>query len=123
MRLTIILTLLLGIAVTAAAADATVKVFVNGKLQNYNPPARVRDGKAYVPLRQGATSLGFTVEWLKKEGGAKVCDAKGCLLIRKQEGITVNGSMFLPLRKLGESFGAKVRWDPKARAVIITKAK
>ena len=55
------------------------------------------------------------------ENGAKVCDQNSCLLIRKAEGLVVNGALFLPLRKMSESFGAKVAWDPRAKAVIITK--
>jgi hypothetical protein len=121
MRILISLLFLLAFACVAFAADVPAKVFVNGKLQTYNPPAITRDGKTYVPLRQGAQSLGYTVEWLPAENAAKVCDDKSCLLIRKAEGITLQGSMFLPLRHMGESFGAKVRWDPKSQAVIITK--
>ena len=72
-------------------------------------------------MRQGAQSLGFSVEWLPAEKGAKVCDDKSCILIRANEGIVLNGSLFLPLRNMGESLGAKVRWDPRSQAVIITK--
>ena len=121
MRTVLPLLLLLGVAVTALTADMPAKVFVNGKLQTYNPAALTRNGKTYVPLRQGAQSLGYSVEWLPKENAAKLCNDKSCTLIRAQEGITVNGSLFLPLRQLGETFGAKVRWDGKARAVVITK--
>ncbi len=125
MRPVLLLLLLLSFALSAAlgawAADVPVKVFVNGKAQSYNPPALARDGKTYVPLRQGAESLGYTVEWLPAENGAKVCDNDSCLLIRKNEGLVVNGALFLPLRKMSESFGAKVSWDPKRKAVVITK--
>jgi hypothetical protein len=33
----------------------------------------------------------------------------------------VNGSLLLPLRKMGEATGAKVFWDAPKRAVRITK--
>ena len=121
MRTTLLALLFIPLALAACATDVPVKAFVNGKLQSYSPPALARDGTTYVPLRQGAQSLGYTVEWLPAENGAKVCDNDSCLLIRKDEGIIVNGSLFLPLRKMGESFGAKVTWGPKAKAVIITR--
>jgi len=123
MRLAAIVALLSGIAVVVHAGDETVKVFVNGKLQSYEPAARTRDGVTYVPLRQGARSLGFSVEWMPSYNAARVCDEKGCTLIRANEGIMVNGSLFLPLRKMGEAFGAKVSWDAGKKAVIITKGK
>ena len=122
MRIGVIAALLTITALTYAQ-DLIVQVYVNGKLQKYDPPARVRAGITYVPLRQGAASLGFSCEWLADQNAAKICDESGCMLIRKHEGIVVNGSMFLPLRKMGEAFGAKVTWDPTRRAVIIEKAK
>ncbi len=121
MRLAIVVLLLVGIVAAACAKDTPVKVYVNGKLQQYSPSALVRDSKTYVPLRQGATSLGFEVEWMSELNAAKLCDDQRCVLIRKTEGIVVNSRLFLPLRKAGESFGAKVRWDAKSKAVIITK--
>ena len=117
----ILLLLLLSFALSAWAADVPVKVFVNGKPQSYNPPALARDGKTYVPLRQAGQSLGYSVEWLPAENGAKVCDQNSCLLIRKNEGLVVKGTLFLPLRKMSEAFGAKVTWDAKAKAVSIKK--
>ena len=107
----------------ASAADVIVKVFVNGKEQSYAPSARLRNGVTYVPLRQGAQSLGFTCEWLVNENAAKVCDEKQCIMIPKKDGLIVNGSMFLPLRKVAEAFKAKVAWDPKKKAVLIEKTK
>ena len=116
MRLALIVALLIGIVVVLHAGDETVKVFVNGKLQSYDPAARTRGGVTYVPLRQGATSLGFSVEWMPSYNAAKVCDDKGCVLIRANEGIMVDGSLFLPLRKMGEAFGAKLSWDAGNKA-------
>lgn len=123
MRLTIAIALLCAVATALCAEDLIVKVYVNGKLQKYDPPARVREGKTYVPLRQGAASLGFTCEWLEEHNAAKVCSHSGCLLIPKKDGIIVNDRMFLPLRRMAEAFNAKVKWDPKKKAVIIQKPK
>ena len=121
MRLTMILLLILALAAAACAKDLLVKVYVNGKLQTYKPAARVRAGKTYVPLRQGAKSLGFSCEWLPEYNAAKICGDDGCMLIPKKEGIIVNGRLFLPLRKMAEAFDARVKWDGKKKAVFITK--
>lgn len=122
-RVLIVIVLIFGLVAGVCAKDTMVKVYVDGKRQKYDPAARIRDGRTYVPLRQGAESLGFTVEWLEEMNGAKVCDDNGCLLISKSEGIIVKSRMFLPLRQMGEAFGAEVKWDSKKKAVMIKTLK
>jgi hypothetical protein len=111
--------LVLGTAATVLAADLPVKVFVNGEQQSYNPPAVMRAGTVYVPLRAGAQSLGLSVKWHADLKAAQICTATGCVLIRQSEGIMVKGSLLLPLRKMGESTGAKVGWNSLQKAVVI----
>ena len=123
MRTLIVGLLLCGMAVAACAEDVTVKVYVDGKLQKYDPPARIRTGKTYVPLRQGAESVGAECKWLAKASTAQICTDDRCILIRKSEGIIVGGRLFLPLRKMGEAVGAKVAWDAKKKAVFIESVK
>ncbi len=98
MRAAVIAILALSVTTIALASDAPVKVYVNGKLQSFNPPAVLRGGTVYVPLRQGATALGIEVKWHEETQMAQICTDKGCSLIRKSEGIIVNGSLLLPLR-------------------------
>jgi hypothetical protein len=121
MRIAITVVLLMGAAVAAHAQDQPASVYVDGKLQTYRPPARVRAGVTYVPLRQGAQSLGLECKWLEKQGRAQICAKSGCALIRKSEGIIVEGSLFLPLRRMGEVCGARVQWDAVGKAVLIEK--
>jgi len=121
MRTTCLVILALGLTTLALAADVPVKVYVNGKLQSYSPPAVLRGDTVYVPLRAGAQSLGISVKWHEDTQMAQICTDKGCSLIRKSEGIVVNGSLLLPLRKMGEATGAKVSWDAANKAVRITK--
>lgn len=121
MRAAPIALLALSITTLALAADAPVKVFVNGKSQSYSPPAIIRGGTVYVPLRAGAKSLGLNVKWHADIQSAQICTDSGCVLIRQKEAIVVNGSLLLPLRKMGEATGAKVFWDAPKRAVRITK--
>ncbi len=118
----VLLTLLiLVVSVTVFAADVPVKVYVDGKLQTYSPPAILRGGSVYVPLRAGAKSLGIDVRWIAASQTAQICTDIGCTLIPKSDGIIVNGSLLLPLRKMGEATGAKVSWDPAEKAVRINK--
>ena len=115
--------LVIACLMAAMAADVPVNVYVNGKLQQYNPSALVRDGKTYVPLRQGATSLGCSVKWIAEQNVAQVCTATTCIMIPKKKGIIVNGRLLLPLRLMGEALGANVQWDGAAKAVRIEKKK
>ena len=84
--------LALGIAAAVLAADAPVKVYVDGKLQTYSPPAILRGGSVYVPLRAGAKSLGIDVKWIAASQTAQICTDEGCTLIPKSDGVIVNGS-------------------------------
>jgi hypothetical protein len=115
----IVLALVVGVVGVACAADVPVRVTIDGKVQPYH--ALVRAGTAYVPLRAGAQSLGYTVEWLAREKAAKVCNANACILLKQSEGITVRDSIFLPLRKMAEAFSAKVVWDPVHKEVHILR--
>jgi len=121
MRITVIFVLSWVVPQMTSASDLPVKVYVNGKLQNYTPPARVRAGKTYVPLRQGAISLGYSVKWVAEQNMAQICSDTACVVIRKKEGIVVRGRLFLPLRKMAEAFGAKAEWDSRQKVVRIQK--
>ncbi len=121
MRVILAMVLLMGLVAVATAQDVMVKVYVDGKLQNLDPSARMRGGTVYVPLRAGAAALGCDVKWHANINKAQVCTEDSCVMISKDEGIVVNGSLFLPLRKMGEATGAKVNWDGKSKAVMIDK--
>jgi hypothetical protein len=121
MRYALVAALLLATLTAVLAGDVVVKVTVDGKAQDYNPPARMRGGTVYVPLRQGAQSLGLSVKWHAASKVAQVCRANGCALIKQSEGIMVSGSLFLPLRKMAEITGAKVEWNAAAETVKIQR--
>jgi len=121
MRTTIVLALLVGALTMAAAEDVMVKVTVDGKTQSYNPAARMRGGTVYVPVRQGAQSLGVEVKWHANTQRAQVCTPTGCSFIKQSEGLMVNGSLFLPLRKMATVTGAKVAWNAGTKTVAIRR--
>lgn len=121
MRTAIVLSLLVGALSVAAAQDVMVKVTVDGKAQSYNPAARMRGGTVYVPLRQGAQSLGVQVKWHADTQRAQVCTDTGCAFIKQSDGLMVNGSLFLPLRKMATVTGAKVAWNAGTKTVAIQR--
>lgn len=121
MRYIVTVFLLVAIASCVTADDLLVKVYVNGKAQSYDPSARVRNGTTYVPLRQGAESLGFSVKWMAEQNMAQICTESACMMIPKNDGIIVDSRLFLPLRKMAEAFGADVKWDAAKKAVIINR--
>lgn len=59
----ITLSLLLGYVLGASAQEKGVRIVVNGKKIQCNPPAFIQDGRVFVPLRFVAEALGAKVEW------------------------------------------------------------
>lgn len=121
MRTVFVALVALSVSTAVFAADVPVKVVVNGKLQSYNPPALMRGGTVYVPLRAGAQSLGLEVKWDATRKVAQLCDDSGCAFIMQSDGITHNGRLLLPLRRMGDITGARVVWDATKKTVVISK--
>lgn len=119
MRVVAVTLLLISAVFAACAEDVSVEVYVNGTLQSYDPPAVLRNGTVYVPLRQGAESFGTECHWVPEQNVAKLCTQSSCVFVPKSDGIVVNGSLLLPLRKMGEALGASVAWDAEKQTVTI----
>jgi len=103
------------------AKDAAVRVFVDGRETKLNPPAMIRDGKAYVGIRGIADALGASTKWDNESKTAVITVGNKRTSVRQSEGITINGSLFLPLRVTGEAVGSSVEWDGADRVIRITK--
>ena len=120
MRTREVLWVILLLAVTnVVRADALVKVYIDGKKQDFSPAARVRAGRAYAPLRASADAVGASVKWIEAQQMAVVCKTVRCIIIKKSEGIIVEGRLLIPLRLMGEALEAQVRWDAEQKAVLI----
>jgi len=102
-----------------AYADTLVDVYVNGNKQDFWPAARVREGTTYAPLRAAAEAVGAEVKWIEAQQVAIICQADACAIIRKQQGIIVNGRLLIPVRLMAEALDAKVFWDGQRKAVMI----
>ncbi len=117
---------LIGLVVTlvagATGADTLVDVYVNGSKQEFRPPAQVREGRSYAPLRAACEAVGAEVKWQEEQQLATVCKGLRCVLIRKEQGIIVEGRLLIPLRLMAEALDAQVSWDSEHKAVrIVTK--
>lgn len=103
------------------AKDAAVRVFVDGRETKLDPPAMIRDGKAYVGIRGIADALGASTKWDNKSKEATITVGNKRTRVKQSDGITINGSLFLPLRVTSEAVGATVKWDGADRSIRITK--
>lgn len=111
------------LTLSVVIADTLVAVYVDGKKQDFVPAARVREGKAYAPLRAAAEAVGADVKWVEAQQMAVVCKKDRCVNIRKTEGIIVEGRLLIPVRLMAEALQAQVIWDSERKAVLInTKA-
>ena len=115
-----------------ALADEPVKLIVNGRTIKSDPASIIRDGHVYVPLRVAGEAVGAEVTYDAELKIVKLCARPpnytlgnlnaACVIIDQSEGLTVKGRLFLGVRKLAESLGAKVKWDNQAKTVTITSA-
>lgn len=110
---------MLCLASLTQAADEIVKVYVGGKLVNFSPAARVRNGATYAPLRAAAQAVGADVKWSAATQTAVVCTDMACANIKKSQGIVVNGSLLIPVRLMSQALGREVTWDAATRSVRI----
>lgn len=105
--------------INIAFGDKIIKGFLQGD-------------RAYGPVREIATALGWQTEWINQ--------AKTVVLIPPSQGATDNGEVrvliasqsiagtmrsdttLAPLRQLAESMGYQIEWDEKTRTVKIKEA-
>jgi hypothetical protein len=116
--------LLICAAIAACAqpsGNANTQVYVDGRLRKVDPPAMIRDGRAYVALRGVAKALGASTRWDKKTKTAVVTLCNKRARVAQSKGIMVGDVLYLPLRVTGEALGCAVEWDGRARAIRITK--
>lgn len=116
-----ILLALLALPGAFALGDQPVRVFVNGVERKSNPPAIMRDGHTYIPLRSAAQALGAKVKWDEKTSTATITLGNKRARIHQAKGIMVGGSLLLPLRTIGEALNCTVKWEGTKKAVRISQ--
>ena len=121
-------------------ALSEIRVRVNGS-QVYFPDGKPfvdENSRVLVPVRFVSQQLGAKVNWDAKNKKVTVIDGdKNATLTINSKQVTVNGvsktldtaavvkneRTYVPLRFIGETFGAGVRWDSKVRIVYIDNGK
>lgn len=115
-----LLALLVIAAPRAHAADTRVSVWVNGCPKDFQPAAVQRNGITYVPLRQGVEAVGARMKWDRVANKAIITSGGRTAIVRKSDGILVNGALLIPLRLVSQALDCRVAWDPGAKAVRLT---
>ena len=115
--------------------DTAITVLLDGRSLAFDVPPQIVNGRTMVPLRVIFEALGASVEWEPATSTvtAKKDDTEVVLVIGDdkptvngqtvtidQPGLIADGRSLVPLRFVGEVFGADVNWDPAARTVTIT---
>ena len=113
-----------------------VRVVVDGVALNLQPAPFVEGGTTYLPLRALSTHFGAGVWWnatSKTVGvnhgeksisfilGATTANVNGTR-VNVAASIMRNGSVFVPIRFIAETFGYRVGWDDAIRTISITTA-
>ncbi|WP_239614518.1 RCC1 domain-containing protein [Cohnella mopanensis] len=120
------------------AIKNSIGIFVDGQATDMVTPPLIVNQVTYVPLRGIFEKLGVTVKWdvpsrsviatkgettivLNSVTGQTTVNDK--VIPSEQKPLTIRGSTMVPLRLIGETMGATVKWDPEAYAVNITQVK
>lgn len=110
----------------------TVKV--DGTIQVYEQPPLLLNGSALCPARDILQSLGATISWdgvkqtvtaskgdteINLTIGSPVADVNGTPVVLEQPPLLINGRTMIPVRRICETFGARIHWNEGTRAVEI----
>ncbi len=110
-------TLVCLISISFVHADEAAAVLVNGRPERYRPPAVVRSGALYIPLRAAAASPGLKCSWHHERKQAEVWGQSGRALVAASQGRLEGGHFFLSAREFGVATGALVLWSPTTRTL------
>ncbi len=100
----------------------------------FGATGKVINGRTMIPLRGAFEELGFSVSWDNKTSSATLKDADHTIVMTQNsktyyvDGVKyttdvapqlVNGSMYIPLRTLGDKIGAETAWDNSTETATI----
>lgn len=120
----------------AALQEEAIPVILNGVELDCDQPPVIVDGRTLVPLRTIFEGLGASVDWdgatrtvtSTLDGTTVVMTVDSVVMVKNGEAVTldvpakiVNGRTMVPVRAVGEAFGADVRWDGATRTVYVTQ--
>ncbi|HIW31954.1 MAG TPA: copper amine oxidase N-terminal domain-containing protein [Candidatus Paenibacillus intestinavium] len=113
----------------------SIKVFIDGELQQFEQSPIIIKGNTLVPMRAIFERLGATIEWNQKQ--QSVLATKGDTTINLKIGSTLvlkngqdiklavpaqttNSYTMVPLRFISEALGAEVKWNGDTQTITIT---
>lgn len=125
-----------GIEATALVISFdSIKVIIDGELQQFEQPPVVVNGTTLVPMRAIFERLGATVEWNQAQRSVKATKGDTTIVLKIGSNIAVkngqdvkldvpaqtkNNHTMVPLRFISESLGANVMWNGQTSTVTIT---
>ncbi|HEY3314927.1 MAG TPA: N-acetylmuramoyl-L-alanine amidase [Bacillota bacterium] len=119
-----------------AAAAPKIKIVINGTVIPSDTAPSVQSGRVLVPLRVISEYLGATVAYEAKTKtvtaalngttislrlGEKKATVNKAVVSLEVAATAVSGHTIVPLRFIGQAFGASVNWDAKSNSVIIRR--
>lgn len=120
-----------------AQPASDIAIVIDDQLVDSDVPPVIIDGRTLVPLRVISEHLGASVNWNHETKTVTVVSAGKVIALRiGQAQATVQDQVIaldvpatiisdrtmVPLRFLGETFGAEVHWDPEVRRVSVSRA-
>jgi N-acetylmuramoyl-L-alanine amidase len=129
---------LLSLWTTQAEANAhgTIKLMIDGSYEEPEVPARISNGRTFVPLRFISEKMGTDVAWdsatsriditragtkLELTLGSKQIKVNGKVHEVDIAPFAENGRTLVPIRFVSEYLGLTVGWEPQERLVIVSK--
>ncbi|MHB1001075.1 MAG: copper amine oxidase N-terminal domain-containing protein [Armatimonadota bacterium] len=136
LKVAVILLIMLLVFISSAYAADNVNVTVNGtQVQFRGVGAQVIGGRVLVPLRGVLEQMGAFVGWdapsrtvIVQRGdrdvqlpiGSETAKVNGQTIKLDVPALIISGTTMVPLRFVGETLGADVKWDGATRTVAIT---
>jgi len=122
------------VAPQVAPAQQGIRVYVDGRLVNFDVPPTSIQGRVLVPLRGVFEQLGATVDYdapsqhiLATRGaqtveltiGSRQARVNNAPRLLDVPAFTINGRTMVPLRFIGEALGASVQWIDASQTILI----
>lgn len=118
------------------ASNQAVKLIIEGKQQNPDVPAELKNNRTFVPIRFIAENMGADVQWEKSKSLVEIKKDNHVIhLTLNSKEIIINGQAFqmdtapyleksrtmVPIRFVSEYLGLDVGWQDSTKTVIINE--
>lgn len=104
-----------------AVADDPVDVFIYGERRQLEPPAMVRAGVVYLPVRAIAEAVGAEVTYFPHRKAVVVCSGERCTDMPQDQSIEIDGRILVPLAVLDEALDVEIEWHPEHGQVAVRR--